>query len=80
MPYALAGGGHDAQGDVAFSLEAPDGTTWTFGEPGEAATVVTGRALDLCEVAGRRVDAGATTLTAVGPDGEAVLRLLRTFA
>lgn len=80
VPYALAGGGHQARGEVAFVLEAPDGTTWAFGDPGTAATTVTGPALDLCEVAGRRVAADETALTADGPDAEAVLRLVRTFA
>ena len=33
VPYALGQQGIDAAGPVAFVLEAPDGATWTFGEP-----------------------------------------------
>ena len=80
MPYALAQGGVAASGDVAFAVEAPDGSTWTFGDPASAATVVTGSALDLCSVAGQRGSAEGTSLRADGPDADAVLRLIRTFA
>jgi len=65
---------------VAFDLEAPDGSGWAFRGGEEAATVVTGTALDLCTVAGQRADARDTGLTATGPDADAVLRLVRTFA
>jgi hypothetical protein len=41
---------------------------------------VTGPALDFCLVAARRIPASATALEATGPDGEAVLALVRTFA
>lgn len=80
LPYALAGGDHEAAGPVAFVLTAPDGSTWEFVPDEPAATVVRGTAADLCEVAGRRADAADTSLTATGPDAEAVLRLVRTFA
>ena len=80
VPYALGQSGVDAAGPIAFELEAPDGTTWCFGDPSEAVTVVTGTALDLCTVAGQRADAFDTGLTATGPDADAVLRLVRTYA
>jgi hypothetical protein len=68
-------------GPVAFELVAPDGSDWVFTpHGGPATTVVRGSAADLCEVAGRRTDAAATGLTAEGPDGAAVLGLVRTFA
>src|SRR5262249_428124 len=58
-----------------------DGSTWAFGpESGDAATTVSGDALDLCRVAGQRASAAETGLQASGPDGEAVLELVRTFA
>jgi hypothetical protein len=41
---------------------------------------VSGPAADLCAVAGRRAAAADTGLSAEGPDAEAVLRLVRTFA
>lgn len=80
VPYALDRGGHQQQGSVAFVLEAPDGTTWTFEDGPGTPTVIRGSALDLCSVAGQRAEAGETGLTGEGPDAEAVLRLMRTFA
>ena len=44
------------------------------------ATVLTGSAAELCEVAGQRATAAETALAGSGPDAEAVLRLMRTFA
>lgn len=79
VPYAMAQAGLTPAGEVAFELEAPDGSTWSFG-PDDASTQVTGRAVDLCTVAGQRADAADTTLRATGPDAAAVLRLVRTFA
>jgi uncharacterized protein (TIGR03084 family) len=80
LPYAFAQAGLPAPGEVAFVLAAPDGGTWAIGDPETAATVVRGAAFDLCEVAGQRGSAADRGLTASGPDAEAVLRLVRTFA
>ena len=80
VPYALAQAGRTASGPVAFALEAPDGTTWTFGDDEGAATTITGTALDLCTVAGQRGSAADTSLRGEGPDADDVLRLMRTFA
>lgn len=80
VPYALAGGGVEPAGPVAFDLVAPDGSRWAFGLDDDPATVVRGPAADLCAVAGQRADAADTDLSATGPDAEAVLRLVRTFA
>lgn len=80
VPYALAGGGVAPAGPVAFDLTAPDGSRWAFGMDDEPRTVVTGAAAELCAVAGQRADAADTDLVATGPDAEAVLRLVRTFA
>jgi uncharacterized protein (TIGR03084 family) len=79
LPYALARAGRDPAGTVAFELDAPDGDTWSFGEQ-EADTIVRGSAAALCEVAGQRALAATTDLRAHGPDGEAVLATMRTFA
>jgi hypothetical protein len=65
---------------VGFDLTAPSGAVWEFGLDVEPPTVVRGPAADLCRVAGRRVEARDTALDAVGPDAEAVLALVRTYA
>jgi uncharacterized protein (TIGR03084 family) len=79
LPYALGQAGITATGPVAFELDAPDGSTWSFGAD-DAPTRITGAAAELCEVAGRRASAADTGLAGAGPDAEAVLRLVRTFA
>lgn len=79
LPYALAQGGVTATGGVAFVLDAPGGGEWTIGDL-EAATTISGTALDLCTVAAQRATAAERGLTGVGPDAEPVLRLMRTFA
>ena len=80
LPYAFMRAGRELKGPVAFELTAPDGTnTWTFAD-GDADTVVRGPVRDLCEVAGQRANAVDTALTAEGPDADAVLELVRTFA
>lgn len=79
IPYAFQRAGQPAPGRVRFDLTAPDGTTWSFGGE-DAATVVSGSAHELCLVAGQRAEPSATTLAAIGPDAEAVLALVRTFA
>lgn len=79
IPYAFMVAGYDQPGEVAFALEAPDGSKWTFGFP-NAPTVIRGSALELCEIAGQRAEASATGLRAEGPDAARALRLVRTFA
>lgn len=80
VPYALGQEGRTLVGEVAFVLDAPDGSSWTFGDPATATTTVSGSALDLCTVAGQRATAADTSLRGEGPDGGDVLRLMRTFA
>ena len=79
LPYAFARAGEEPTGEVAFVLDAPDGTEWAFGDPA-APTVLRGPALELCQVAGQRVRAGDTSLRGVGPDAIAALAVVRTFA
>jgi uncharacterized protein (TIGR03084 family) len=79
VPYALTQAGVAQTGEVRFALTGPDGDPWTFGDA-DAPTVVSGRAVDLCTVAGQRASAPDTALSAEGPDADAVLRLVRTFA
>ena len=80
IPYAFMLAEAEPAGDVAFRLEAPDGSRWSFGDVTNAATVITGPALQLCEVAGQRADAGDTDLRGEGPDAARTLELVRTFA
>jgi uncharacterized protein (TIGR03084 family) len=85
LPYAFARAGRPAPGPVVFELTAPGGDTWTFTSDRSDAgshkvTRVTGSAVELCLVAGQRVDAGDTGLRAEGPDAAGVLALVRTFA
>jgi uncharacterized protein (TIGR03084 family) len=80
LPYAFAQAGRDLAGPVAFELRGPDGERWDLVPPEEPRTVIRGDALDLCLVAARRADPAATGLRATGPDGAAVLELVRTYA
>jgi uncharacterized protein (TIGR03084 family) len=80
LPYAFALAGKDLSGPVAVELTAPDGSPWTFAPDERAVTTVRGPAIDFCSVAGRRADPKETALEAEGPDAEAVLDLVRTYA
>ena len=81
LPYAFTRAGRPAISPeaVRLVLTPPDGEQWTFG-PDDAPTVVTGPALDFCLVAARRVEPSTTRLLATGPDADAVLALVRTWA
>jgi uncharacterized protein (TIGR03084 family) len=80
LPYAFARSGQELSAPVAFHLTGPSGDEWNFDPDEPAATVVEGPAAELCAVAGQRRDAADTSLTASGPDADAVLTLVRTFA
>jgi uncharacterized protein (TIGR03084 family) len=80
LPYAFAQAGRELVGPVAFALVAPNGDTWHFAPDDEAVTTVRGSALELCTVAGQRASAAETGLEGEGPDLDAVLALVRTFA
>lgn len=80
LPYAFAGAGRSLTGAVRFELIGPDGDAWTFAPDEPAATTIAGTALDLCQVAGQRARAAETDLAGAGPDADAVLELVRTFA
>jgi uncharacterized protein (TIGR03084 family) len=79
MPYAFIRAGLEPPQDVALVLDS-DGESWVFGEPEGAPNVVRGSALHLCEVAGQRRNADATSLTATGPQAAEILQNMRTFA
>jgi len=84
LPYAFASAGRTLSGPVVFQLRAPNGDLWTFeaddAEDAPLRTTVEGDALELCQVAGRRIPGAESDLGAEGPDAEAVLDLVRTFA
>ena len=79
IPYAFQREGLEPPGAVAFHLIGPGGKPWTFGEA-DAPTTIRGSGYDLCRVASRRVPVTDTDLTTVGPDGDAVLAVIRTWA
>jgi len=80
LPYAFAREGKELAGPVAFDLGAPSGARWKFVPDAEPATVIEGPGAELCLVAARRVSPEATSLRGSGPDGRAVLELVRTYA
>lgn len=82
LPYAFARAGEEMSGPVAFELRSPYGDPWHFrDDQTPALTKVRGDADQLCLIAARRLDpADAVHLRASGPDAEAVLRLVRTWA
>ena len=80
LPYAFEKADRPLSGPVAFELVGPSGGAWSFVPDRPAATTVRGSGAELCAVAARRVPASATSLTAEGPDGDAVLELVRTYA
>jgi uncharacterized protein (TIGR03084 family) len=80
LPYAFTKAGRALHGPVALLLTAPDGSTWHFDHDEPADTVVQGDAHAFCLLAARRVGPAESGLKAVGPDADAVLELVRTFA
>jgi uncharacterized protein (TIGR03084 family) len=63
--------------EVAVELEAPDGTTWRFGDAGE---LVRGDAVEFCLVATQRRHHADTSIVASGPDAAEWLALAQAFA
>jgi uncharacterized protein (TIGR03084 family) len=80
LPYAFEQAGVVMQGPVALDLIGPNGDAWRFEPDAPARTTITGAAVEFCEVAARRIDASETGLVGVGPDADAALRLVRTYA
>jgi uncharacterized protein (TIGR03084 family) len=80
LPYAFASAGRTMAGPVAFHLVGPSGDTWDLVPDDPAVTTITGPAAELCAVADRRVDPTQTSLVGTGPDADAVLALVRTYA
>lgn len=80
LPYAFKRAGRTLAGPVAFQLSSPLGAAWDFQPEEPAVTTIRGPAVDLCAVATRRVAPSATSLSGEGPDADAVLALVRTYA
>jgi uncharacterized protein (TIGR03084 family) len=80
LPYAFRRAGRELSGPVAFHLTGPSGAAWRFSPDSPPATVITGAADELCNVAARRLRGSATSLRGEGPDAESVLELVRTYA
>ena len=80
LPYAFQRADLTLHGPVAMDLTGPHGDQWRFDPDAPALTTIRGAATEFCEVAARRLDPDATNLVAAGPDADAVLRLVRTYA
>ncbi len=80
LPYAFQRDDRELTGPVAFELRAPSGAAWRFVPRDEPLTTITGDGAELCLVAARRVAPAATSLRGSGPDVDAVLELVRTYA
>jgi uncharacterized protein (TIGR03084 family) len=65
--------------DVRVELDAPDGSTWTWGSDG-AADRVTGSALDFCLVVTQRRHIADTSVKAIGPAAEEWMSIAQAFA
>lgn len=80
LPHAFRITGIEMTGPVAFHLTGPGGDAWDFEGDEPALTTITGSAAELCSVAARRLPASETALEGTGPDAEAVLEVVRTWA
>jgi uncharacterized protein (TIGR03084 family) len=80
LPYAFQRSGRELGGPVAFELTGPAGQAWSFVPDEAPSTTISGPATELCAVAARRTDPTATSLVGDGPDADAVLELVRTYA
>ncbi len=80
LPYAFASAGRELAGPVAFELTGPAGDAWHLVPDEPPVTTVRGPGAELCLVAARRLDPANTSLETEGPDGDAVLDLVRTYA
>ena len=67
------------EADVYVSLSAPDGDTWTWGDP-SSADHVEGRALDFCLVVTQRRLVGDTGLSVTGEVAQEWMRIAQAFA
>ena len=59
LPYAFERADLKMHGPVALDLTGPSGDKWRFDPDAPALTTIRGSAVEFCEVAARRVEAGA---------------------
>jgi len=79
ISYAFQRAGREPPGPVAFRLTSPSGSPWHHGDD-DAPIRISGDGVELCLVAGQRLDADETGLVGEGPRADEVLHLVRTFA
>ncbi|MEX0665281.1 MAG: TIGR03084 family metal-binding protein [Acidimicrobiia bacterium] len=78
-PHAYRGRGLDLpEADVRVELEAPDGTTWEWGE--STTDVVRGTALDFCLVVTQRKHPNDTNLDVIGTVARQWIDIAQAFA
>jgi uncharacterized protein (TIGR03084 family) len=80
LPYAFARAETAMHGPVALDLVSPGGERWRFDPEAAPLTTIRGSVVEFCDVAARRADPNETELVGDGPDVDAVLRLVRTYA
>jgi len=80
LPYAFERAGRRLSGPVAFELTGPRGDAWDFVPDHDPVTVIRGDRVELCMVAGQRLEWTESSLKGHGPDSDAVLELVRTYA
>lgn len=80
LPYAFDRANLTMHGAIALDLTGPNGDRWRFEPDTPALTTIRGSAVEFCDVAARRIDAAATALVGTGPDAEAALAVVRTYA
>ncbi len=80
IPYAFTLAGRPDPGPVAMYLAGVAGESWDFVPEAPAVVTVRGSGAHLCAVAARRLDPALADLEVTGPNGSAVLELIRTYA
>jgi uncharacterized protein (TIGR03084 family) len=78
LPYAFALAGQESH-PVFCELTGPSGDTWRYG-PADADSTIMGAAGAFCRVGAHRLEPEDSGLVATGPNGEAALRVVRTYA
>ena len=78
LPYAFALASQEAH-PVYCELVGPSGDIWRYG-PTDADSTITGPAGAFCRVGAQRLAPQDSGLLAEGPNGQAALRVLRTYA
>ena len=79
LPFAFTQAGETyPESGIRIELLGPRYARWVYG-PDDTAVVIKGSAGEFCRVAVHRLDAGSTSLKAVGDAAERALRVVRTY-